>query len=158
MKWFLRKKYGCESIAFYCNNTFVLKCIWSLHHYDPSFSLAYVAVPGIQPTPSIILDSSTSAVFPTQSLISEGKFFPLGALFDEQIRTIYLPFLGTWTSAIQQISEILKKTEANRCVQYEYIAILISPLGISGKKYKFNFTTKCCSFFRFFAVFSDIFT
>ena len=76
-------------------------------------------MPYIQSTPSIILDSSTSAVVPTQSLISEGKFLYFGALFDEQIRTIYSPLLGTRTPAIQQISEILKKTEADRCVQYE---------------------------------------
>ena len=85
----------------------VLKCIRSFRHHDLSFSWANVAVPGIQSTPSIILDSSTSAVVPTQSLVSEYKFFSFGALFDEQNRTIYLPFLGTWTSAIQQISEIL---------------------------------------------------
>ena len=102
------EEYCCESIAFYCNNTIVLKCIRSFSLHDFSFSLANVAVPGIQSTPSIILDSSTSAVVPTQSLISEGKFFSFGALSDEQIRTIYLPFLGTRTSAIQQISEILR--------------------------------------------------
>ena len=127
MKWFLRKKCCCESIAFYCNNTIVLKCIRSFSLHDFSFSLAYEAMPYIQSTSSIILDSSTSAVVPKQTLISDGKSLYFGALFDEQIRTIYSPLLGTPTSAIQQISEILKKTEEDRCVQYE-----------------------CCSFFRFF--------
>ena len=150
MKWFLRKKCCCESIAFYCNNTIVLKCIRSFSLHDFSFSLAYEAMPYIQSTSSIILDSSTSAVVPKQTLISDGKSLYFGALFDEQIRTIYSPLLGTRTSAIQQISEILKKTEEDRCVQYESVAILISPLGIPGKKFQFNFTTKCCSIFRFF--------
>ena len=96
----------------------MIKCIRPFRHHDLSFSWANVAVPSIQSTPSIILDSSTSAVVPstilisasvvpTLSLVSEGKFFSFGALSDEQNRTIYLPFLGTWTSAIQQISEIL---------------------------------------------------
>ena len=111
----------------------MLKCIRSFSLNDFSFSLAYEVMPYIQSTPSIILDSSTSAVVPTQSLISYGKFLYFGALFDEQIRTIYSPLLGTRTPAIQQISEILKKTEADRCVQYESIAILISPLGIPEK-------------------------
>ena len=79
------EEYCCESIAFYCNNTIVLKCIRSFSLHDFSFSLANVAVPGIQSTPNIILVSSTSAVVPTQSLIYGGKFFPFGALFDEQI-------------------------------------------------------------------------
>ena len=152
------EEYCCESIAFYCNNTIVLKCIRSFSLHDFSFSLANVAVPGIQSTPSIILDSSTSAVVPTQSLISEGKFFSFGALFDEQIKTIYSPFLGTWTSAIQQISEILKKTEADRCVQYEYIAILISPLGTPGNNITSTFRPSAVRFFDFSAVFSDILT
>ena len=158
MKWFLRKKCCCESIAFYCNNTIVLKCIRSFSLHDFSFSLAYEAMLYIQSTSSIILDSSTSAVVPTQSLISDGKFLYFGALFDEQIRTIYSPLLGTRTSAIQQISEILKKTEEDRCVQYESVAILISPLGIPGKNISSTFRPSAVRFFDFSAVFSDIFT
>ena len=152
------EEYCCESIAFYCNNTIVLKCIRSFSLHDFSFSLAYEAMPYIQSTSSIILDSSTSAVVPTQSLISDGKFLYFGALFDEQIRTIYSPLLGTWTSAIQQISEILKKTEADRCVQYEYIAILISPLGTPGNNITSTFRPSAVRFFDFSAVFSDILT
>ena len=115
------EEYCCESIAFYCNNTIVLKCIRSFSLNDFSFSLAYEAMPYIQSTSSIILDSSTSAVVPTQSLISDGKFLYFGALFDEQIRTIYSPLLGTWTSAIQQISEILKKTESDLFIYFIYL-------------------------------------
>ena len=158
MKWFLRKKCCCESIAFYCNDTIVLKCIRSFSLNDFSFSLAYEAMPYIQSTPSIILEISTSAVVPTQSLISDGKFLYFGALFDEQIRTIYSPLLGTRTPAIQQISEILKKTEADRCVQYKSIAILISPLGIPGKNISSTLRPSAVRFFDFSVVFSDIFT
>ena len=104
-----------------------------------------VAVPSIQSTSSIILNSPTPAVVPTQSPISEGKFFSFGALSDEQIRTIYLPFLGTRTSAIQQISET-------------YIAILISPLGVPGKNISSTFRPSAVRFFDFSVVFSDIFT
>ena len=99
----------------------MLKCIRSFSLHDFSFSLAYEAMPYIQSTSSIILDSSTSAVVPTQSLISDGKFLYFGALFDEQIRTIYSPLLGTRTSAIQQISEILKKTESDLFIYFIYL-------------------------------------
>ena len=99
----------------------MLKCIRSFSLHDFSFSLANVAVPGIQSTPSIILDGSTSAVVPKQTLISDGKSLYFGALFDEQIRTIYSPLLGTRTSAIQQISEILKKTESDLFIYFIYL-------------------------------------
>ena len=76
MKSLLRKKYCCEYIAFYCNNTIVLKCIRSFSHHDFPFSLAYVAVPDIQSTTSLLLDGSMSAVVPSPILISasESKF------------------------------------------------------------------------------------
>ena len=99
----------------------MLKCIRSFSLHDFSFSLAYEAMPYIQSTSSIILDSSTSAVVPKQTLISDGKSLYFGALFDEQIRTIYSPLLGTRTSAIQQISEILKKTESDLFIYFIYL-------------------------------------
>ena len=54
----------------------MLKCIRSFSHHDFSFSLAYVAVPGIQSTASLPLDGSTSAVVPSTILnsASESKF------------------------------------------------------------------------------------
>ena len=60
--WFLQKKYGCDSIAFCFNNIIVLKCIRFFSHHDFSFSLAYVAVPGIQSAPSSLLDGSMYAM------------------------------------------------------------------------------------------------
>ena len=112
----------------------MLKCIRSFSLNDFSFSLAYEAMPYFQSTSSIILESSTPAVVPTQSLISDGKFLYFGALFDEQIRTIYSPLLGTRTSAIQQISEILKKTEEDRCVQWVHRHFNLT-IGNPRKKY-----------------------
>ena len=91
-------------------------------------------MPYFQSTSSIILESSTPAVVPTQSLISDGKFLYFGALFDEQIRTIYSPLLGTRTSAIKQISEILKKTEEDRCVQWVHRHFNLT-IGNPRKKY-----------------------
>ena len=98
----------------------MLKCIRSFSLHDFSFSLAYEAMPYIQSTPSSLLDGSTSAVVPKQTLISDGKSLYFGALFDEQIRTIYSPLLGTQTSAMQQISEILNKTEADLFIYFIY--------------------------------------
>ena len=95
----------------------MLKCIRFFSHHDSSFPLAYVAVPGIQSTPSLLLDGSTSAVVPSQipTSASESKFqsFPFCWYIVRLMSTVYLPFLGTLTFAILQFSGILKKIEAN---------------------------------------------
>ena len=84
----------------------MLKCIRFFSHHDSSFPLAYVAVPGIQSTPSLLLDGSTSAFVPSQILASasESKFqsFPFCWYIVRLISTVYLPFLGTLTFAILQ--------------------------------------------------------
>ena len=103
------EEYCCESIAFYCNNTIVLKCIRSFSLHDFSFSLAYEAMLYIQSTSSIILDSSTSAVVPTQSLIYGGKLFPFGALFDEQIKRFTRHFLEHGLPPFNRFLKFLRK-------------------------------------------------
>ena len=105
VKWFLRKKYGCDSIAFYLNNIIVLKCTRFFSHHDFSFSLAYVAVPGIQSTPSSLLDGSTSTDVPSPILISasESKFqsFPFYGCVAHLMSTV---FATSWYTDIRHFT------------------------------------------------------
>ena len=156
VKWFLRKKYGCDSIAFYFNNTIVLKCTRSFSHHDFSFSLAYLVVSGIQSTPSSPLDGSTSAVVPSTILnsTSESKFlsFPLLWMYCEFDEHSFVPFLWTLTSAILQFSVILKNWNRSRSLQYKYTATVSSLWRILKENFSLCTFPPCAA--RFFDFFS----
>ena len=87
-----------DSIALYCYNTIVSKCVRPFSHHDFSFPLARVVVPGIQSTSSLPLDGSTSAVVPSPILISvsESKFqsFPSYGCILHLMSTVFRHFLG----------------------------------------------------------------
>ena len=118
-------------------------------------------MPGIQSTPSIILDGSTSAVVPSPILISASEikfqiFSYYGCIaFDEHS---FSPFLGTLTSAILQFSVIHKNWNRSRSLRNKYIAIACSLWGILRENISLCIFPPCAVRFRFSAILSDIST
>ena len=82
-----------------------LLCTRFFSHHDFSFSLAYVAVPGIQSTPSSLLDGSTSTDVPSPILISasESKFqsFPFYGCVAHLMSTV---FATSWYTDIRHFT------------------------------------------------------